>query len=150
MTRFRDWERRLVDYLRDAKARAFTWGQHDCATFAAGAVDAVCGSELTSAFIGRYFDESSAAQYLGSLGHMTLAGIVRERLGCAPLPTPLRAQRGDLAWFPPNDRLGIPAIGVLGVFYGGAVIFTPTDGLRELQPVVASNLRALAFPVGAR
>ena len=40
MTRLPDWRGRLGAHLAAARARPFCYGTHDCATFAAGAVEA--------------------------------------------------------------------------------------------------------------
>ena len=43
MTRLRDWRTRLAAYLAAGRAKPFAYGEHDCARFAAGAVEAVTG-----------------------------------------------------------------------------------------------------------
>ena len=36
----------LADYLQEARSKAFEWGRHDCATFAAGSVELITGRHI--------------------------------------------------------------------------------------------------------
>ena len=40
-----DWQTRLRDYLRSISRAPYVIGQHDCATFTAGAVEAMTGAD---------------------------------------------------------------------------------------------------------
>ena len=45
MQRLPDWRARLGAHIAAHRTRPFAYGEHDCATFAAGAVQAVTGSD---------------------------------------------------------------------------------------------------------
>ncbi len=58
------WEDRLAQYLLDCTQLAFVWGMHDCALFAAGAVQAMTGHDLGAIFRGQYNDALGAERAL--------------------------------------------------------------------------------------
>jgi len=43
LKRFEDWDLRLAAYLAERLRKPFRWGENDCATFAAQAVEAITG-----------------------------------------------------------------------------------------------------------
>ncbi|WP_374797259.1 DUF6950 family protein [Paracoccus sp. p3-h83] len=49
-----NWEARLAAYVARVAREGFAWGQHDCALFAAGAVEAVTGIDPAADWRGRY------------------------------------------------------------------------------------------------
>lgn len=87
--RLADWPERLADYLAAMRPRRFAWGTHDCARFAAGAVHAVTGQQITAL---QWSSPADAARLLRRLG--TLATAVGQVL--PELPAPALAQRGDV------------------------------------------------------
>lgn len=103
-----DWRTRLVSYLAQAARQPFRPGLHDCALFAAGAVEAITGADYAAPYRGRYSTERGGIRILrrdGSRDHIALAAAhLRQR---APGE---RAQPGDLAVIP-TDRG--PALGVV-------------------------------------
>lgn len=147
MKRFRDWERRLVEHLRDVKDEPFTWGQHDCATLAAGSVDAMCGTTIADVFSGHYADEEEAVAHLATLGASTLADAAGPLLG--ERIAPARAQRGDVVWIPPHRLISTLPMGLLGVVFDGVVVRAPA-GLRVFDQMAAVRIGAAAFSVGGR
>lgn len=54
MTRCEDWHARLAAYVFDAGRTPFAYGSHDCALFAAGAVEAMTGTDLAAGWRGIY------------------------------------------------------------------------------------------------
>lgn len=50
--RFDDWRPRLTAYLASVARKPFEMGQHDCALFAAGAVEAMTGEDIARGFRG--------------------------------------------------------------------------------------------------
>ena len=65
----------LTEYLRDAAARPFVWGQCDCCLFAADWVQAKTGIDPASAMRGEYHSELGAREIIQS------AGSLRELVG---------------------------------------------------------------------
>lgn len=116
-----DWRSRLAQYLAAVAHRPFRPGQHDCALFAAGAVEAMTGADLASAWRGSYRrleDGLAALQAAGFEGLPALAAA------CFPEVAPALAQAGDLAVLP-GDETGA----ALGVVQGPAVYVLDPRGL---------------------
>ena len=80
--RLPDWQSRLAAVMREAQARPFAWGSHDCATFAATCVVAVTGVDRIADVRAARQSELQAARLLERLGGLRAA--IGERLG-APL-----------------------------------------------------------------
>lgn len=100
MERFDDWEARLAVYLDRVEWEPFTWGQHDCALFAASAICAQTGVDPAAEFRGKYFDARGAAQALRAYGEGTLLKTVTQWLG--EPKSAHHAKRGDIVM---RDRL---------------------------------------------
>lgn len=94
LTRKKTWEELLSIYIANAHDREFVWGQHDCASFAAGAIKAVTGHDLTDLFAGQYGDLRQAAQWLKTKGYRSFQEAVTDQLGGAVHPA--QAGRGDI------------------------------------------------------
>ena len=101
MTRLPNWRPRLYDYLAEGARTPFAYGQHDCAMFAAGAVEAMTGTDPAAEFRSRYSTLRGGLHMVGSLLGECDALFVR-------IPV-LQAGVGDVAWV---DE-GFPALGVV-------------------------------------
>lgn len=103
MKRLEDWPERLAAYVDAHRDTPFRWGQNDCATFAAGAVEAITGHPMEVPTV-----ESAAdyARFVASSG--ALGEHVTDHLG-EPLASPAFAQRGDvvLLLVDGRDSLGV-------------------------------------------
>lgn len=86
--RIANWPHALATYLRACHDRPFAWGVHDCAQFAAGAVEVQTGRRPT---LPRYRSAAGAARLLRE---RALRERATDALG--PEIPPARAQRGDL------------------------------------------------------
>lgn len=84
-----DWPERLAEYVESARAQPFAWGTHDCATFAAGAVEAVTGTRPQIPVVTSAQAFSHLVRDHGDLEHMT-----SDQMG--PSAAPASARRGDL------------------------------------------------------
>jgi hypothetical protein len=93
MTRFPDWPERLAAYIEARRARAFVWGEHDCALFAADWVHEATGRDPAAALRDTYQTAGEAARILHR--HGGLARIAGEVL--TEWLTPRMAGRGDVA-----------------------------------------------------
>jgi hypothetical protein len=120
-----DWRPRLVAYLEGVRAQPFAFGQHDCALFAAGAVEAMTGVDLAEGYRGRY-DSLKAGLKLVRGGHLALL-----RQSFDPIP-PAFAGVGDLALI---GEVGFPAF---GIFEGQHVLVLREEGL-GLMPRAAAT-----------
>jgi hypothetical protein len=96
-------------FLLDRAASKFSWGQHDCALFAADGVRAITGVDIAAAFRGRYDDEASALAAIKEItGGETVedaAAWCASKHGLPELPFPLMAQRGDLCTVADGGRV---------------------------------------------
>lgn len=111
---------RLVRVILDAASRPFTWGENDCALFAAACVEAQTGIDLGAQFRGRY-DDAEGARWMISeaAGAAGLKGLVTRYLGT---PTMAAPQSGDVVGRR-FDRSGY----CLGVVAGGKAYFLRAD-----------------------
>ncbi len=92
MTRAPDWPQRLAAFIEARRARAFVWGEHDCALFAADWVRECTGVDLAADLRGTYADARGALGILNA--RAGLAGICAQLL---PAVAPPFAGRGDAA-----------------------------------------------------
>lgn len=125
MKRLPDWRSRLFAYIDDARARPFAWGRHDCAFFAAGAVEAMTGEDFAAGFRGRYTTPRGALIVLRRAGFVDLASLAGSRL---PEIHPSQARAGDVVAFPTHDALGL----ALGVAIGERSFVLRPDGMGTL------------------
>ena len=113
IARLPDWHDRLSSYFAQCAKKHFTWGEHDCALFAASAVHAMTGVDFGEPFRGKYDDAAGAAKALREYGAGTL-----QRTFTAALGKPkhiARAKRGDIVLYKTSE---IDRIGTMGVCAG--------------------------------
>lgn len=118
MYRLPDWETRLAAYLEPLRLRAFAWGEHDCCTFAGGAVQAMTGIDPMAEFRGHYATAIGSARALRKFGAGDLASTLDakfERVSSA------LAHRGDI----------VMSAGALGICMGPFLIAVGIEGERE-------------------
>lgn len=118
MYRYPDWEARLAAYLEPLRARAFAWGSHDCCTFAAGAVEAMTGTDPMPEFRGRYSTAIGSARALRRFGAGDLAATLDGKFEAVPASL---AHRGDI----------VMSSGLLGICLGGFLVAVGREGDRE-------------------
>lgn len=125
LTRLDGWEERLVRYIEHSRAIPFRWGEHDCATFAAGAVAAITGTDHFESFRGKYADEESAASIVAERAEGEYERLITGILG---EPKPIgSAGRGDIVL---SLRYRLPT---LGVCLGEQSAFVTKKGLTFAQ-----------------
>ena len=126
-----DWQVRLAVATEAAREIPFSWGSHDCATWAFDLRRDLTGSEdIAALWRGRYRTALGAHRVMKRLGWVSLEAAGRDLLG-TPLPSVLHAKRGDLVLGGTN-----PAFGVC---VGARVAFVAPDGLTFL-PLVSCSL----------
>lgn len=120
-----DWPERLSAYVEAAKERPFCYGAHDCATFAAGAVEAVTGDN-PMAEVAAYERKGAAAYMRGGLHKLAAKHLGQE-------VAPLFVRRGDVVGFTWEGRQ------TLGVCLGAVIAATGPHGLVFLPLATASK-----------
>ena len=95
-TRPQDWPDRLVAYLAQCRPLGFAWGTHDCASFAAGWVQAVHGFDPLDGIRGTYASEAEYEALLQEWGG--LGALLDQIAAIHELPEcpPAFARRGDI------------------------------------------------------
>jgi hypothetical protein len=127
-----DWILRLIAYLSACRDLPFAYGRHDCALFAAGAVEAMTGHDFAAPFRGRYVALAGGLRVLRRAGFADHVDLAAHHL---PAVHPAYARPGDLLVFAGD------AGRVLAVMQGqGAYVLTETGqlGWRPLADVLGA------------
>lgn len=125
MQRREDWSRRLDEVVQLAVREPFAYGTHDCVTFAARCVDAMCDTDLVAGLANEYRDEASGLAFLSRGGWL---GLVPSWLDGCPAISWKFAQPGDVVLLPshlPEWGLGV------GIVYGHSIIHAAIVGLAQ-------------------
>lgn len=136
MKRYSFWRTALADYLRRVSSRPFVPGEHDCALFAAGGVEAMTGEDFGAGYRGRYKTLAGGYRLLKKQGfdnHADLAASIFEEIH------PSRAMVGDIAAI--DGEGGIS----LGVVQGEAILALTPDGRIAAVPLLSAR-RAFRVP----
>lgn len=112
LIRTKGWRGRLATYLAATATVEFRPGAHDCALFAAGAVQAMTGVDPAAAWRGRYTTLVGGLRVIKRDGHGGMLDLVA---GLLPATTSPRA--GDIA------VLRTPEGPALGIVQGPAGIY---------------------------
>lgn len=128
-----DWYARLSAYVEEVRRKPFVYGEHDCALFAAGAVDAMTGSDPAAGLRGKYKTIAGGFRQLKKLGfanHADLAASMFDEVH------PSHAQIGDIAAI----DLGSGAV-ALGVVQGARIFVLRPDmqGMATVDLLTASK-----------
>lgn len=131
--RLPDWHSRLSDYIDAVRRTPFAYGRHDCALFAAGAVEAMTGVDPSVELRGKYKTLGGGLRQLKRLGfadHGEFAAFLFEEVH------PSHAQIGDIAAI----DLGGGAI-ALGVVQGARIFVLRPDvqGMATVDLLTASK-----------
>lgn len=129
--RLADWRPRLVAYVEAVRARPFGYGSHDCALFAAGAVQAMTGVDLAADFRGRYTSLKEGLK-LARGAHLAVL-----QSSFQPIPTAF-AGVGDIALI---GEVGVPA---MGVFDGEMILVLREEGLGLIPRAAATSAYRVA------
>ena len=117
------WQTRLAAYLHEVGREGFAYGAHDCALFAAGAVQAMTGIDLAADWRGRYTSLRGGLRVLRAAGYADHVA-----LAAAHFPTVDRPRPGDLAVM---QTLEGPALGIVQ----GALVYLRGPDRIGLLPV---------------
>jgi len=119
--RLPDWPVRLHDYVDRVKRLQFDWGEHNCATFTAGAVEAMTGVNLAAEY-GDFHTREGALSVLRCRKLKTLADLAALHL---PEVAVSRASIGDVVAIEFDSEFGC----VLGVVNGETVLVLRPEGM---------------------
>jgi len=119
ITRHDDWRARLSAYINDAMRKPFRPGKHDCALFAAGAIEAMTGVDFARGFRG-YRTLAEGQRRLSAKGFDSIVDLAADRLTSIPVAM---ARAGDVAIVAGEG--GQPA---LGVVQGGGIHVLHVNG----------------------
>ena len=101
LTRTKHWATQEFDaHLRSIANKQFEWGKHDCALFAANAIQSFTGVDIAADFRGQYSSKLTAFRTIKSItGGSTVADAAAwcaAKHGLEEYALPLMAKRGDL------------------------------------------------------
>jgi hypothetical protein len=129
MKRLPDWNASLHVYVDAVKRSPFDWGAHNCATFAAGAVEAMTGENLAKGY--RFKTERGALSAMMREGFNNLADMAASKL---PEIHISQARIGDIAAIPTDTPFGF----VLGIVNGEMILALRPDGM-GLAPLLSAT-----------
>ena len=118
LTRKPDWQTCLAQYLSDEARRPFVYGASDCALFAAGAIEAMTGTDTADEWRGKYTTLKGGLRALRRSGHT-------DHIAAAAsfMPDGERPRVGDIAVVATAEE---PS---LGVIQGAWVYVRTMDGI---------------------
>lgn len=123
MERYDDWPERLAAFIEARRKRAFSWGQQDCALFAADGIQEMTGVDLAADLRG-YKSASGAAKRIKAAGGM------RGLAAALPEKHPGLAQRGDVVLVDVDGRETFGIVVGNGTWCGPGsegLVFRPMD-----------------------
>jgi hypothetical protein len=120
------WRPALMQYLGEVARSPLVFGTHDCALFAAGAVQAMTGTDFAAAYRGKYSTLDAGLRLLRRDGFADHAALARSVL---PVISAAQAMPGDLAIIPLDP---LPA---LGVVQGAGIYVLDLSGNLGLLPL---------------
>lgn len=121
LRRLPDWQPRLAQLISKRMQHPLAWGLHDCAMFAADAVQAVTGVDLAEDLRGTYSTAEGAEATLQQ--HGGLVGLCVQRLG--PVVRASMAQPGDIGLAQVGDKRGLVVCGGAHFLGVGALCLQP-------------------------
>lgn len=129
------WVESLSLYLDRVGDESFKWGSHDCALFAAGAINAVTGEDLSENFKGQYSSVREAVAWLRAHDYSSFQEAITDQLGL-PVHT-AKAGRGDIVMrrVGNGNALGV-CVGKQCWFLGDEVVGYDAD----YQPIYRTGL----------
>ncbi len=126
--RHEDWAPRLNEYLAKVQSNEFVMGEHDCCTFAAGALEVMLGTDYMEEFRGQYDTWVNSDQALEKIGAGDLFETIKAKFG-EPLAG-VYGRKGDLAFYE----------GSLGLVLGARAIFLGEKGLAYVKLTRLSHI----------
>lgn len=113
--RYPDWRARLTAWLHSVRHRPFAEGTHDCALFAAGAIQAMTGTDFAAPYRGKYSTTRGGIRVLRRAGFADHIALAAAHLPPCALPD---VCEGDVVVIESTHG---PALGVVQ----GAMVYVP-------------------------
>lgn len=129
-----NWAGKLEAVFKEHRGQPFTWGTHDCITFASDCFKAITGDDPLAGIRGTYTDEATALEVLD--GHGGIENAVEIAMTARDIKKVDRkwAQRGDIVIIEfPQVAPELTPIVAAGV-WAGEFAFVPLPG-RGLERV---------------
>lgn len=130
MTRLPGWRARLSAYIESCRRRAYAPGEHDCALFVAGAVQAMTGEDIARPWRGY----GSIADGMKALRKSKFRSPADALAAILEEIAPSAAANGDLLAFAADDDAGA----ALGICAGEVAFVLREDGL-GLMPTLRAK-----------
>lgn len=130
LQRIPTWRISLHETIEAHRLVPFSWGEHDCALFAADCIKAMTGLDLATGFRGSYHSASGAQRALKRAGYPNLVALAADFFEEI---TPMMAGAGDIAAFDTPDGWA------LGVVAGERVTVLGPGGLGTLDRLAAAK-----------
>lgn len=137
MKRKPNWRTLLAAYVEQVAHKPFAWGEHDCALFAAGAVEAMTGEDIAAGYRGRYKTLAGGRRMLKRKGFDTHADLAASLF---EVVHPSSAQVGDLAAIEVEGGMA------LGVVQGERIYVIGPDESRIGTVALSQAARAFRVP----
>ena len=118
--RISNWPKVLHQVIDERRGVPFSWGENDCALFAADVVQALTGTDYASSYRGRYSTAIGSVRVLNN-DKTSMEDLVTVALGQPVSPALL--QRGDVAQFDNGNGK------TLGICVGRHIVSPGTGGL---------------------
>ena len=131
MTRKPDWKLHLMQYMAECARRPFEVGQHDCALFWAGGIDAMTGIDPAADWRGKYKTVAGGLRLLKRAGFADHIAVAASKFEEIPIAF---AAPGDLAVIPAEDG-GLAAAGIVQ----GEGIYTLGQGGLAVMPLLSAT-----------
>lgn len=130
--RLPDWKSRLGTYVAGQFNQPFRPGIFDCAIFAAGAVEAMTGVDLSAPFKGRYSTLEAGIEALRAAGHANHLALIIDTFDEVH---PAFAQPGDIALLDGGDHAAIGIVQGEHIYAlrgdAGGVGLAPRDAMQR-------------------
>jgi hypothetical protein len=132
LERYRDWDVRLVDFVNSVKKKPFTWGEHDCLTFANKCVIEQRGYGFDDEYLQGYDTVQGAIevyeQWLADTGYSNIVeGLDAKFTRNAGFPP-----RGSIVAMPTENGAVFPY--AFGVMVSRYAAFVSESGLIMVAP----------------
>lgn len=133
MSRKPDWKLHLMQYLAECARRPFEVGQHDCALFWAGAVEAMTGVDPADKWRGKYTTIAGGLKLLKKAGFSDHVAVAASMFVEIPVAF---AAPGDLAVLPAADDPS--SLAMAGIVQGEGIYHLAPTGL-AVAPLISAT-----------
>lgn len=131
--RHHDWDIRLAEYVRSVRNKPFSWGDHDCITFANNCVKEIQGSGFVDQYLSKYKTPQGALRRLNSCLKKAEFDSLESYLDSVLIRTDTAyPPRGCVAAMPMEEASVLPF--ALGIAIDQHCVFVGNKGLLFVKP----------------